>query len=114
MENQENLPVHLKESALVSSGELTPEDVKAQIQLIQQVMQSAMIKDQHYGIIPGCGDKPALYKAGAEKLGLVFRLAPSYEIKKDSFESGSSTDKKWELRQTVNIQKYCRKRPFRR
>ena len=32
-------------------------------------------EDIHYGRIPGCGDKPTLYKPGAEKIASVFRLA---------------------------------------
>ncbi len=49
---------------------------------VQQVMQEVMVKDTHYGKIPGCGDKPALLKPGAEKLCVLFRLAavPNVEI----------------------------------
>jgi len=39
-------------------------------------MKHVMIKDIHYGVVPGCGDKPSLLKPGAEKLELMFRLAP--------------------------------------
>jgi hypothetical protein len=45
-------------------------------------MASVMKEGEHYGKIPGCGDKPALLKPGAEKLSLTFRLAPKYQIKK--------------------------------
>lgn len=51
-------------------------DIRVHINLIQEVMKSVMQKDQHYGIIPGCGDKPTLLKAGAEKLMATFRLSP--------------------------------------
>ena len=50
-----------------------------QVALIQEVMTSVMKKDEHYGIIPGT-QKPSLYKPGAEKLCMVFRLEPDYEI----------------------------------
>ncbi len=50
-----------------------------QVQLIQQVMEKVMREDEHYGTIPGT-KKPTLYKAGAEKLCLTFRLDPRYEI----------------------------------
>jgi len=57
--------------------------IREQVNLIQEVMKSVMegpTKDNptgvHYGIIPGTGNKPSLYKAGAEKLSLVFRLRP--------------------------------------
>jgi len=55
-------------------------EVQMQVNLVQEVMQHVMIKDEHYGVIPGCGAKPALLKAGAEKLAMTFRLAPKFEI----------------------------------
>ncbi len=61
-------------------GALSIVDVRAQVQLIQQVMKEVMHKDEHYGVIPGTGTKPTLLKAGAEKLCLTFRLDPQYEI----------------------------------
>jgi hypothetical protein len=54
--------------------------IKQQVQTIQQVMADVMIDGTHYGKIPGCGDKPALLKAGAEKLCMTFRLDPEYDI----------------------------------
>lgn len=53
---------------------MTAADVKAGVQLIQQVMESVMIKDVHYGTIPGT-PKPTLYKAGSEKILTTFRIA---------------------------------------
>ena len=64
-------------------GALTVHDVRAQVNLIQQVMHEVMQKDQHYGVIPGTGTKPSLLKAGAEKLCLTFRLDPQYEVEQD-------------------------------
>src|SRR5882672_9923494 len=61
--------------------ELSVDQLTSQVGKIQEVMKKVMQKDQHYGTIPGT-DKPTLLKPGAEKLGLVFRLAPSFEIKK--------------------------------
>lgn len=61
-------------------GALSIVDVRAQVNLIQQVMREVMHKDEHYGVIPGTGNKPTLLKAGAEKLCLTFRLDPQYEI----------------------------------
>lgn len=57
--------------------ELSVEDLVGQVAKIQTVMQKVMKKDEHYGVIPGT-EKPTLLKPGAEKLCLVFRLAPSY------------------------------------
>ena len=49
-----------------------------QVAYIQNIMQSVMQKDQHYGLIPGT-PKPSLWKPGAEKLCVSFRLDPEYE-----------------------------------
>lgn len=56
--------------------------MRTQVNLIQQVMKEVMLgpskenpEGVHYGVIPGC-KKPSLFKAGAEKLAMVFRLRP--------------------------------------
>lgn len=56
------------------------QDVVAMTHLVQEVMHSVMKKDHHYGLIPGCGDKPTLLKPGAEKLCMTFRLAAMPEV----------------------------------
>ncbi len=56
------------------SRSLTAADVRAQVNLMQDVMAEVMIKDTHFGVIPGT-PKPTLYKAGAEKIMSTFRLA---------------------------------------
>lgn len=48
--------------------------------LVQEAMKAVMHEGEHFGKIPGCGDKPALLKAGAEKLGMTFRLKASFEV----------------------------------
>lgn len=58
---------------------LTASDVRANVNLIQQVMDAVMKPDVHYGKIPGT-PKPTLYKAGCEVLAATFRIAPSYKI----------------------------------
>lgn len=55
------------------------EDVKKQVEKIQQLMRSVMRDGEHYGVIPGT-HKPSLLKAGAEKLCFLFRLAPDFEV----------------------------------
>lgn len=77
---------------------LSVQTVKHQIQVIQQVMQEAMVKDTHYGVIPGCGDKPTLLKAGAEKLCLTFRLSPTYVVTKTELGNGH---REYEVRCTL-------------
>lgn len=68
-------------------GELTIEQVVAQTLKIQQCMELVMKDGEHYGVIPGTEKKDGkppkktLLKPGAEKLCLLFRLDPQYEIK---------------------------------
>lgn len=65
-----------------AAGEMmawSPKDVLGQIQMIQQLMKDGMTEGEHYGTIPGCGDRKVLMKSGAEKLCLMFRLAPKFE-----------------------------------
>ena len=65
---------------------LTVQQVLGQVALIQQIMSATMKDGEHYGRIPGCGDKPTLLKPGAEKLCLTFRLAPTYEVDERTVE----------------------------
>jgi len=58
---------------------MSPDTVLEQVKIVQEVMKRVMKKGVHYGVIPGCGDKHALLKPGAEKLNFTFRLALSYE-----------------------------------
>jgi hypothetical protein len=53
---------------------LTAKEIKADVQLIQEVMKAVMVEGHHYGIIPGTF-KPTLYKPGSEKLLSTFRIA---------------------------------------
>ena len=57
----------------ISAGALSPSDLIAQRQLLAAHMKESMKPGVHYGEIPGCGDKPALFKAGAEYL-LLFSI----------------------------------------
>ena len=67
--------------AVIEAGKetLTAVQVRAQVNLIQEVMKSVMKRDTHFGVIPGC-QKPTLYKAGAEVLATTFRLAVDPEV----------------------------------
>ena len=71
------------DNALLVSPDVQPlnsQQVKHQVQVIQSIMKDVMKRDEHYGVIPGCGDKPTLLKAGAEKLMFTFRLAPDFTV----------------------------------
>jgi predicted small secreted protein len=67
-----------KDLQVVQCGQLTTVEVLAQVGAIQELMQKVMKDKEHYGKIPGV-DKPSLWKAGAEKLCLTFRLDPQYD-----------------------------------
>lgn len=68
----------IRPNALAMREELGVEDVIAQVQKIQAVMERVMKEGEHYGVIPGT-QKPTLLKPGAEKLLLTFRFDPQYE-----------------------------------
>lgn len=70
------------------NGAYTLAQVLGQVALIQQIMSAAMKEGEHYGRIPGCGDKPTLLKPGAEKLCLTFRMAPTYDVNEVHLERG--------------------------
>ncbi|EPR42691.1 hypothetical protein dsx2_2608 [Desulfovibrio sp. X2] len=55
---------------------------------LQTVMEQVMIKDEHFGVIPGCGKKPSLLKPGAEAIASTFRLCPRYIITKSELGGG--------------------------
>ena len=73
--------VNFEEYAMSKAG------VLKQVQIIQEIMKEIMHKDEHYGTIPGT-NKPSLYKPGAEKLGITFRLRPEYEIRRSDLSNG--------------------------
>lgn len=56
-------------------GRMSASQIRADVNLIQEVMKAVMIDKVHYGKVPGCGDKPTLLKPGAEKIASTFRLA---------------------------------------
>lgn len=52
-------------------------NTQMRVDAIQAIYGKIMRKDSDYGVIPGCGNKPALLKPGAEKIIMAFRLAPT-------------------------------------
>jgi len=49
--------------------------VLEQSRMVNDVLKNVMKNGVHYGIIPNCGNKPSLLKAGAEKILSTFRIA---------------------------------------
>lgn len=58
---------------------LSTRDLVQRSRTIQEVMQTIMKEDIHYGIIPGT-QKPTLYQPGAETLRVTFHLAADLEV----------------------------------
>lgn len=93
-EEHETLPVVRQPSesaAMVTRDELSVVELVKQADIIHDVMQRAMKQGIHYGVVPGTGGKPSLLKPGAEKLCVLFRLAPEYETEKIWHEDGHLT-----------------------
>lgn len=62
--------------------------LQIQVNKIQNAMAQVMQDKVHFGLVPGCGDKPALLKAGAEKLAMMFRLIPEFKINRIDLADG--------------------------
>jgi len=60
-----------------NSGRMSVTEVVQHAKAVQEIMGAVMREGEHYGKIPGT-DKPTLYKAGAEKLCMTFRIADTY------------------------------------
>jgi hypothetical protein len=69
------------------SDERSVDEVVAQMQKVKQLMMSVLVKDEHYGIIPGT-DKPTLLQPGAQKLCFMFRLVPKFNVDERNLEGG--------------------------
>ena len=54
-------------------------DVKAACNYVKQLLDEVMKEDVHFGTIPGCGKKRALFKAGADKIKQALNLYPEFE-----------------------------------
>jgi hypothetical protein len=81
MNNQVARVDPMKQQAVAVYGErsLTAADIRAQVNLIQDVMRSVMMEGTHYGKIPGTQSQ-SLYKPGAEKLMATFRLGSDVDV----------------------------------
>lgn len=90
MENQETYEVATRPDYGVVNFEdyaMGVDAVVRQVNVIQDVMHRVMKPKEHYDTIPGT-NKPSLLKPGAEKLNLVFRLRPEYQITKTDMGGG--------------------------
>jgi hypothetical protein len=72
----ENLPVDpFQLTALGIQAMVT--NTSRRVEAIQAIYKKIMRDGSDYGVIPGCGSKPALLKPGAEKIVMAFRLSPT-------------------------------------
>lgn len=53
---------------------LTVHEMRNHIGVIHEMIKETMQDGVHFGKIPGCGDKPTLFKPGAEKILMAFKL----------------------------------------
>jgi hypothetical protein len=75
-------------------GDLTVASVAVvaqRMQMIHALMKGTMTPGVDHGVIPGTGGKPTLLKPGAEKVALMFRLAPKMETLKTFAPDGHLT-----------------------
>ena len=85
----------------------TASEIRAQVNLIQEVIQAVMRDGTHFGTIPGT-DKPTLFKAGAEKILSTFRIGVDpivedlsthdearFRIRARGFHQGTGADLGW-------------------
>jgi len=61
---------------------LTRNEVLRMAGAVQDILDHVLKKGTHYDVIPGT-DRPALLKAGAEKVAATFRLAPKCKIESE-------------------------------
>ena len=75
--------MEIKPAEIVKFNLLEDQDIE-QAQLVFSAMQEYvkryLQKKIDYGTIPGCGDKPVLFKPGAEKLCRLFKLNPHFQL----------------------------------
>jgi len=70
-------------STIDTGMQLTVDEMKSHVAIIDEMTKAVMKDGMHYGKIPGCGNKPTLLKPGAEKLALAFQLTSEYEVTRD-------------------------------
>ena len=89
----ENLPAVRteRETTLAKPGQtpavMAVAEVERQMNAVHGLMRHVMKKGVDFDIIKGT-EKPSLLQPGAEKLGMMFRIAPTYEVTKTELPNG--------------------------
>lgn len=72
--------------------DIDTQEVKNTLQKVktfQTIVRQNLTPKHDYGLIPGCGNKPSLFKPGAEKICILFGLYPQYTVSKiEDYEKG--------------------------
>ena len=63
-------------------------DLKKRSLLVTEIKKEVMKENLHYGLVPGCGKKPTLFKNGAELLCMSFGLSPESNIQINELGEG--------------------------
>ena len=71
----------------VQLAERSVEDVVGRVVKVQHLMKTVLLEGEHFGVIPGT-KKPTLYQPGAQLLGFMFKLAPSFIIDTVNLDGG--------------------------
>lgn len=83
MENNNLVNANAQQAALAPANVdfmTNLEELKRRADYVGELKRQIMVKDRHYGVIPGCGNKPTLLKNGAELLCMAFRLASDANV----------------------------------
>lgn len=68
-----------KPSSVIPEFEISMNEAKERIIMLQSFIKEIMISNVDYGLIPRC-DKPSLFKSGAEKLCDIFGFSKHIEV----------------------------------
>lgn len=71
---------------------MSPEQAKKAVDYLQDIKKSILKEGVDFGVIPNTGNKPTLFKPGAQKLCAFFLLAAHYETE----QANEQPDKVWE------------------
>lgn len=75
-------------SGIVKAEQAGAMEVREQVNQIQYLMKEVLKEGEHYGTVPGCGQKPTLLQSGAEKIAYMFHLVPTYEVNRSDLGNG--------------------------
>jgi len=71
-----------------SSGMMSVKQVADRVNAVHAILEKVMIKNTHYGTVPGCGSKMVLFKPGADVLAMTFRLVPQFKVERTDLPDG--------------------------